>query len=327
MEQMRALYFDQTGEPGSVLQLKKTAIPDPGPNEVRVRVLASPINPSDYYFIQGTYRFKPEYPQTAGLEGVGIVDAAGEGVDLPTGAMAAFLYKEAWADYIIVPQNDLYMLPTGFPVERTCPFILNPLTAWGLLEQSGVRAGDWLLLDAGNSAVARLVTQTAIRRGVKVILVVRDIGYSRELKELGASEVIAFDVDTLPGKILELTEGKGVAAALDSIGGDYATALIKSLAPGGRMIICGRSGTGRGQFDNGDFVYKNISMRGFGIRGWMAGKTHDELEEILRVMAVDFGDPGFRLETAASFPPEEFREALRADLEPGKKGKVVFSFR
>ncbi len=115
---MKALYFEQEGEALDVLQLKQTAIPEPGENEVRIKWLGSSINPADIFFIRGKYRFKPQFPQIAGLEGAGIIEKVGRNVQLTPGTLVAFLYKNAWAEYVIVPEYELSVLPENFPVEK-----------------------------------------------------------------------------------------------------------------------------------------------------------------------------------------------------------------
>src|SRR6266446_4730347 len=77
---MKALVFDKFGDPSTVLQLQDVAVPEPGPGQVRVRMLASPINPSDLLVVRGQYGRLPSLPATPGFEGVGVVEAAGPGL-------------------------------------------------------------------------------------------------------------------------------------------------------------------------------------------------------------------------------------------------------
>src|SRR4051812_26058091 len=113
---MKAIYFEQTGDTQSVLSLKQFDKPTPGANQVIVKLLGSTINPADFFFISGTYRFKPEFPQIAGLEGAGIIDSEGEGVDLLPGTLVCFFSKNSWAEYAAIPKDDIIILPPGFPV-------------------------------------------------------------------------------------------------------------------------------------------------------------------------------------------------------------------
>src|SRR5262245_16545274 len=77
---MKAVVFDRCGDPAEVLELRDVPPPSPGPGQVRVRMLASPVNPSDLLFIRGQYGQAPKLPATPGFEGVGIVEESGGGL-------------------------------------------------------------------------------------------------------------------------------------------------------------------------------------------------------------------------------------------------------
>src|SRR6201982_252875 len=81
---MKALIFRETGEPSGVLQLAEIPTPPLAPGEALVRVLLSPINPSDLHMVRGRYGYQPELPASPGTEGVGIVEAVGPGVEDPS---------------------------------------------------------------------------------------------------------------------------------------------------------------------------------------------------------------------------------------------------
>lgn len=81
---MKAIRFDHYGEPAQVLTVQECPLPQPGKGEVRVRILASPVNPSDLLFVRGHYAgVHPHFPSPVGFEGVGIVDALGPQVQRP----------------------------------------------------------------------------------------------------------------------------------------------------------------------------------------------------------------------------------------------------
>ena len=81
---MKAIRFAQYGEPAQVLAVQERPLPEPGPGEVRVRILASPINPSELLFVRGHYAgVQPQFPAPAGFEGVGRVEALGPQVQRP----------------------------------------------------------------------------------------------------------------------------------------------------------------------------------------------------------------------------------------------------
>ncbi len=78
---MRAVIHHEFGEPADVLGVEEVETPTPGPGEVRLRVLLSPIHNHDLWTIRGTYGFKPELPARAGTEAVGVIEELGEGVE------------------------------------------------------------------------------------------------------------------------------------------------------------------------------------------------------------------------------------------------------
>src|SRR5438309_3951937 len=77
---MKAVVFERFGEPAEVLRVEEVPTPMPGPGEVRVRMIASPVNPSDLLTARGLYGVLPALPSTPGFEGVGVVDEVGPGI-------------------------------------------------------------------------------------------------------------------------------------------------------------------------------------------------------------------------------------------------------
>src|SRR5262245_4952425 len=80
MQTMQALVACAEGEPSEVLRLEPRPIPQPAPGQVRIRVEAAPIHPSDLHILRGRYGFAPTFPTVLGLESVGEIDALGENV-------------------------------------------------------------------------------------------------------------------------------------------------------------------------------------------------------------------------------------------------------
>ena len=102
---MKALIFRETGEPKSVLKLEEIPTPPLAPGEALVRVLLSPINASDLHMVRGRYGYQPELPASPGIEGVGIVEAVGPGVQGPiVGTRVVFVHTwNTWREQIVCP--------------------------------------------------------------------------------------------------------------------------------------------------------------------------------------------------------------------------------
>src|ERR1700744_3549321 len=112
---MKALIFRETGEPKSVLKLAEIPTPPLGPGEAPVRGLLSPINASDRHMVRGRYGYQPELPARPGIEGVGIVEATGPGVQgPPVGTRVIFVDTwQTWREQIVCPVDKLVPVPDG----------------------------------------------------------------------------------------------------------------------------------------------------------------------------------------------------------------------
>ena len=110
---MKALIFRETGEPKSVLKLAELPTPPLASGEALVRVLLSPINASDLHMVRGRYGYQPELPASPGIEGVGMVEAVGPGVQGPTVGTRVVLVGMwgTWREKVVCPADRLVPVP------------------------------------------------------------------------------------------------------------------------------------------------------------------------------------------------------------------------
>src|SRR4051794_6717648 len=236
---MKALIFRETGEPQSVLQLAEIPTPPLGPGEALVRVLLSPINPSDLHMVRGRYGYQPELPASPGAEGVGIVEAVGPGVQGPIiGTRVVFVDTwNTWREQIVCPVDRLVPVPDGLDDPAAATSYTNPLTAWALTRSShNLKEGDWLLQTAAASSVGKLVLQLAQQYRFKTINVIRRREQETIIRNLGGNEVICTEDKDLTTRLQELTAGKGVERAIDCVAGELGAEIARNLAPGGTML-------------------------------------------------------------------------------------------
>jgi NADPH2:quinone reductase len=322
---MKTLSFARTGNAEDVLEITEKPVPVPGDDQVLIKILASPVNPADLMFIEGRSPYQRMFPQTAGMEGAGIVQSTGKNVRGLEGRLAAFDAWGAWAEYIVVRRESIIILPDGFPIYKAAQFFLNPLTAWGLLESSGLSAGNWLLLTAAGSAVSRIVVQLAKLQGMRVIAAVRDMCNAEELRLLGADAVLnARDVSFL-GKVCELTAGRGVDAVLDAVGGEIGTNVIQTLAENGRQLIYGLLSPEPMRIFNADIIFKQLAITGFDVRRFLPAQTQMQKDEMIKTLIEEISKESFRLPATGCFALEDFKAALTANEQSGRTGKVIFN--
>src|SRR5258708_16455279 len=322
---MSALAFNKTGVPEEGLQVIEKERPIPAAGEVLVKVLASPFNPADTFFIRGTYRFQPTFPdEIAGFEGAGIVESAGKDAAVPIGSLVAFFYRKTWAEYTVVPAAELAVLPGDFPIEKAAQFSLNPFTAWGLLDAAQPAAGEWMLLTGANSSVSQILIQLAKQRSVRIIALVRDRAQAPGLRPLGADEVFDIEDIQLSNRIHKLPHGKGFNVALDAIGGSIGTKIFGNIAPFGRFVMYGSVQNEPAQYFNAQIVSTNLITKGFGIRAYLTQQTRTQRSTMIQEMIETIGKPSFQLPVANTYTLGQYQAALKENGLSGRPGKILF---
>ena len=322
---MKQIAFDILGEPLEVLRVREAPIPNPGTGQVRVRVRACPINPSDDMFIRGEYRWRPSLPQVAGLEGAGVVDATGPGVRIPRNTQVCFRARGTWAEHVILSADAVTPLPEGVPVEAACQLSLNPPTAWALLHEARLRSGDWLLLTGGASTVNLLVVQMARERDIRTICTVRSPEKLPTLKSMGATEVIDTSAENLAEKVNDLTDSRGVAGCFDAVGGGTASDAYHSLAVKGRMLVYGRLSPDDFLLNNATLIYRNLTIKGFGIDDWLSSTPQATRNRMMKELIEAVASARLRLPVAASYPLEKALEAISHSRASATVGKVLLT--
>src|SRR5688572_7501184 len=204
---MKSVRFSEFGNPAEVLRVEDVPRPEPGANQVLVRMRARSINPSDLLTVRGLYGALPKLPATPGLEGMGEVDGVGERVkNLRPGQRVIPLgVQGTWQEYVLAESAQLIPVPDAVSDQTAAQFVVNPLTAWIMtVEELSLEPGEWLLQTAAGSTLGRVVLQIARRRGFKTINVVRRREQAEELSALGADACIATDEEDIPERVREL---------------------------------------------------------------------------------------------------------------------------
>src|SRR6201996_3123155 len=334
---MKALIFRETGEPKSVLKLEEIPPPPLAPGEALVRVLLSPINASDLHMVRGRYGYQPELPASPGIEGVGIVEAVGPGVQGPmAGTRVVFVNTwNTWREQIVCPADKLVPVPDGLDDSAAAASYINPLTAWALTRSThNLKEGDWLLQTAAASSVGKFVLQLAQQYRFKTINVIRRRKQEAIIRDLGGNEVIATDDQDLRTRLQELTAGKGVERAIDCVAGDVGAEVARNLAPGGTMLVYGALSSHR-QTDPAKFlmplfaprlIYSTGTVRGWWLPRWVPSQLLAEVRAVTSNLLTMFSNGVLTAAGNGGDPLKDFQEAVRlADGEAGQ-GKVLLDF-
>jgi NADPH2:quinone reductase len=328
---MKALVFDRFGEPAEVLQLKDVALPQPGPGQVRVRMLASPINPSDLLVVRGRYGRLPTLPATPGFEGVGVIDAAGPGFlrllrGLKPGRRVAVLNGSGgnWQEFVVLPARQVVPVSSDLPDEQVAMFFVNPATALIMTQAVlNVEPGQWLLQTAAAGALGRIVIRLGQHFGYRTINVVRRAEQAEQLRRQGAEYVIASAQESITDKVRSLTGGAGVQYALDAVGGSMGKAAVESLGAGGRMLVYGTLSDEPMALDPRVLMVGQKSIAGFWLSEWTREQSILGMLKLFRQVQQLMRQGVLTSEVAGTHALEDYQRALAQAEAPGKTGKVL----
>ena len=320
---MKAAIFEETGLAEDVLKIKEIETPEPGPGEIRIKVSACNINPSDVMFVQGMYGIRPQLPAVGGFEAAGVIDKCGEDVSLPTGMRVIFTAIGVWQEYVILPAKQAIPAPEGMSDEMACQAFVNPFTAYGMLDISGLKEGQFLLLTAGGSAFSKFVTQMAASRGIKVISAVRRDDLKEELKSLGAFEVINTETQDSIREVRTLTGKNGVDYVFEAVGGKVGAISMECLKLGGTMMVYGLLSLKPTPMNNGLILFKNLTIKGFWLTTWITGLSKEEKINVTKNVFGSLTSEQLKISIDKKYKLDEVVEAIKHSEAPGRKGKII----
>jgi NADPH:quinone reductase-like Zn-dependent oxidoreductase len=319
---MKELIFDQTGTPQEVLYLKESEMPQAKPHEVLIRVTARNINPSDIMFVRGMYGITPKLPSSAGFEACGVVEKSDESGKVPVGTRVMFTAIGTWKEYVCVPAALVIPVPAQMPDSVACQAFVNPMTAFGMIEDAGLEAGQWLLLTAGASAFGKFAIQMAKAKGIRVAATVRHESQKQLLIDLGAELVINTVTEKLAKVIFEKTE-VGVDVVFDAVGGELGGKALSCLKQKGRMMVFGALALENLSINSGLLIFKNLRIDGFWLSTWIEELSAERrMKAFQRVFGFLIQDDS-KADVAATYPLAEFKAALDAYEQAGRNGKIL----
>lgn len=322
---MRALVQPRFGDPSAVLSVTEVPDPQPGPGQVLVRVLLSPIHNHDLWTVRGSYGFKPEMPARAGTEAVGVVEALGEGLEgLEVGQRVATGGTfGAWAELIVAPAAGLVPVPEGVSDEAASQLVSMPFSAIALLDFLELSEGDWFVQNAANGAVGRLLAQLAEARGVHVLGLVRRADGVEELREQGIGHVVATDDDGWRDRVREIVGDAPLVAGVDSVGGSAAGDVVSLLADDGVLVVFGAMASPTLEIGSGDVIFKQAVIKGFWGSKVFGAMSADKRAALMGELVRGIAAGTLTLPVEKVYALEDIADAARANGAPGRRGKVL----
>lgn len=237
---MKAMILREFGGPEK-LELADMPVPKPAPGEVLVRVRAASVNPVDYKIRRSGQWANVPMPAIVGYDAAGIVESVGAGVThLAPGdevfyCARIFGRQGTMAEYHVEDAAIVAKKPKQLSFEEAASLPLAAMTAYdAVITFFGTKPGDTVLIQAGAGGVGSFAVQLAKAAGARVIATGRREN-DQFIRDLGADEVIDYRTAKFEDEVNRLTDGKGVDAAYDTVGGDIVSRSIGCVRPYGKI--------------------------------------------------------------------------------------------
>ena len=281
MTAARAWRVNRHGTPADVLELEEVDVRAPGPGEVRVAVEAATLNFNDIDGIYGRYRtVSPPLPFTPGMEVVGRVESAGTGAEGLLGRRVAAIPSGAFGGYAtlaICPAAMTFDMPDAIPLPQAAAVLMPFHLAWlGVHERGRVQAGETLLVHAAAGGAGSAAVQLGVQAGATVIAVAGSSAKVEFCRGLGAHVAIDHSSEDFVEAVLEVTKGRGVDVAFDSVGGAVTERTFRCMAFNGRHLLVGFA-SGIEAEDEG-MVPRPILFGNFSLAGVCLAYVEDPVE-------------------------------------------------
>ncbi|HTV66222.1 MAG TPA: NADPH:quinone oxidoreductase family protein [Bryocella sp.] len=324
---MRAVVVTRAGGP-EVLEVRDVPDPQPAPGEVVVGVEAVGINFADTMTTRGTYSGTPPPPFISGREFAGVVEGAGERV-------MGYVQWGAAAERIAIKPELLWPQPQGWTSVQSAAFPVNFLTAYLAYWKAGMTA-DAMEPNRWTDNHRRRVLIHAVAGGVGTaavemgkVLDIETYGTSssneklERVKKLGLDHGINYREVDYEQRVKELTNGEGVDAVFEMLGGEHTAKSLRCCRPFGRVIIYGTATGQRHQFDSGVMMGRSLSAHGL----WLSVLAKDRalIERSLRAMQPWIAAGKLHPEIGHTLPMEQAGEAHRLLLGRANYGKIVLT--
>jgi len=255
--------------PPEVLQPIERPIPDIGPDEVLIRVVAAGVNRPDVMQRKGLYPPPPGASDIPGLEVAGEVVKVGTDVRDPVvGArVCALVTGGGYAQFVAAPAVQCLPVPDNVPVEEAAAIPETFFTVFlNVFQRVGLRSGETLLIHGGSSGIGTTAIMLAKAFDARVIVTAGTAEKCAACVALGADQAINYRAEDFVAATQAATQGRGVDVILDMVGGDYLPRNIAAAAVEGRIAIIAHLGGARAEVDIRSIMVKRLTLSGSTLR-------------------------------------------------------------
>jgi NADPH2:quinone reductase len=312
------------------ITLAEVPVPRPGPGQVLVKVFASPVNPSDLMFIQGLYGFKKPLPAVPGFEGSGTVVESGPGLmgrylkgkRVACAAADPKISGGMWAEYLVTSAQLCIPLRKQVDLEQAASLLVNPFTAWALMDEARRGGHRAVVQTAAASALGRMIVRLGQRFSIPVVNVVRRAQQVELLRGMGAQYIVNSANSGYENELRELCRKLGATIGFDAVAGEMSAIVLQAQPPGSRLLVYGGLSLAPCQADPTSLIFEEKHLEGFWLSAWLRSKN---LLSQLRIagQVQDLIGKDLKTDFQARLPLKDAARALQQYASNMTAGKVL----
>lgn len=313
-------------EPGGpeVLVPVERPVPEPGPDEVLIRVAAAGVNRPDVMQRRGLYPPPPGAPSVPGLEVAGMIVDTGNGAagEMYGEAVCALIPGGGYAEYAVADADICLPVPAGFSMVEAAALPETVFTVWSNLFRRGrAQAGDTVLVHGGTSGIGTTAILLGKLFGLTVIVTAGTPEKCARALEIGAAHAIDYNADDFVEAVKRLTQGRGADVVLDMVGGDYVPRNLDCLREEGRHVSIAVQRGAKAEIPLWQVMAKRLTLTGSTLRARHPHFKAALADELRREVWPLLGD--IRPVIDSTFPLARAADAHRR-MESGEHvGKIV----
>jgi NADPH:quinone reductase len=263
---MRAVEITKPGGP-EVLRATERPRPQPGADEVLIRVHAAGVNRPDVLQRRGAYAPPPGAPDTPGLEVAGVIEQVNAHGLKPGDPVCALVAGGGYTEYCVAPAGQTLPVPRGLSFAEAAGLPETFFTVWSnVFDRARLADGESLLVQGGTSGIGVAAIQLAAALGHTVFATAGSDEKSRACEGLGARRGINYRTEDFVPVIKDMTQGRGVDVILDMVAGDYVPREIECLADDGRIAIIATLGGGSANLSLATILRRRLTITGSTLR-------------------------------------------------------------
>jgi NADPH:quinone reductase len=322
---MTAIEIGTPGPPEALRPVSRP-VPQPGTQEVLIRVAAAGVNRPDALQRRGMYPPPPGVTDIPGLEVAGEVVGVGTAVTEPAlgTRVCALVAGGGYAEYVAAPAVQCLPVPVTLSVEEAAALPETFFTVYyNVFMRARLRSGETLLVHGGSSGIGTTAILLAKAMGARVIVTAGTAEKCLACRRLGADAAINYKEEDFVARTMESTGGQGADVILDIVGGEYLARNIAAAAVNGRIAIIGTQGGAKAEIDLRGLMMKRLWVGGATLRPQTVASKGEIAARLRQEVWPLFESKSLRPVIHARFP---LREAARAHalLESGAHiGKIV----